>query len=105
MIMGCASTLAVRPAIVLYCFLMDMTCRLVGVRKVLIVSAHPRVESKPSLISLKSGQMTQKKVTERKRIVAMILRAMGMTENAEYGNGLVVLSINPWKTPAGEEGS
>ena len=71
--------MVVRPAKVLTCFLIDIICRLVGVKKVLSVSAHPSVESKQFLISLKSGRITQKKVTERKRIVAMILRAMGMT--------------------------
>ena len=109
MSIGCASTvvgwLVVRPAKFLTCLLIDIICRLVGVKKVRSVSAHPSVESKQFLISLKIGRITQKKVTVRKRIVAMILRAMGITENAEYGNELVVLSINPWKTPAGEEGS
>ena len=53
MSMGCASTLVVRPAKVLTCLLIDIICRLVGVKKVLSVSAHPSVESKQFLISLK----------------------------------------------------
>ena len=52
-------------------------------RKALMVSAQPRVESRPSLINLKMGQMMQAKVTEMKRIVAMILRTMGMVVRAE----------------------
>ena len=104
MTMGWASTLAVRPAMVLYCFLIAMTCRLVGVRKVLMVSAHPRVESRPSLINLKIGQMMQTKVTEMKRIVATILRTRGMVVRAEYGKGEVVLSIIPWIFLLGKRG-
>ena len=77
------STLAVRLAIVLYCFLMAITWRLVGMRKALIVSAQPRVESRPSFINLKLGQMMPAKVTVMKMIVAMILRTMGMVVRAE----------------------
>ena len=97
--------MVVRPAKFLTCLLIDIICRLVGVKKVRSVSAHPSVESKQFLISLKIGRITQKKVTVRNMIVAMILRDMGIIENAEYGNGLVVLSMSPWKTPAGEDGS
>ena len=83
MSMGCASTLVVRPAKFLTCLLIDIICRLVGVKKVLSVSAHPSVESKQFLISLKIGRTTQKKVTVRNMIVAIILREIGMTESAE----------------------
>ena len=87
MSIGCASTvvgwLVVRPAKFLTCLLIDIICRLVGVKKVLSVSAHPSVESKQFLISLKIGRITQKKVTVRNMIVAMILREIGMTESAE----------------------
>ena len=83
MTMGWVSTLAVRLAIVLYCFLMAMTWRLVGRRKALIDSAQPRVVSIPSLINLMMGQMTKAKVTAMKMIVAIILRKRGKAVRAE----------------------
>ena len=87
MSIGCASTvvgwLVLRPAKFLTCLLIDIICRLVGVKKVRSVSAHPSVESKQFLISLKIGRITQKKVTARNMTVAMILREIGMTESAE----------------------
>ena len=82
MTMGWLSTLAVRLAIVLYCFLMAMTWRLVGMRKALTDSAQPRVVSKPSFTSLKMGQTTKAKVTAMKMMVAMILRKRGKAVRA-----------------------
>ena len=97
--MGWLSTLAVRLAMVLYCFLMDIIWRLVGRRKALI-DLKPRVVSIPSLINLMIGQTTKAKVTAMKMIVAIILRKRGKAVRAEEGKGVVDISIlQGWMGP------
>ena len=54
-IMDWLSTLAVRLAIVLYCFLMAKTWRLVGRRNALLDSAQPRGMSLATLTNLTRG--------------------------------------------------
>ena len=63
--------------------LVVIICRLVGVKKVLSVSDQSSVESRQFLINLKIGKITQKNVTVKNTIVAMILREIGIIEIAE----------------------
>ena len=74
---------AASPAKALTCLLIVIICRLVGVKKVLSVSDQSSVESRQFLINLKIGKITQKNVTVKNTIVAMILRETGITEIAE----------------------
>ena len=74
---------AASPAKALTCLLIVIICRLVGVKKVLSVSDQSSVESRQFLINLKIGKITQKNVTVKNTIVAMILREIGIIEIAE----------------------